>query len=99
MGVEGTLAREARWARPVGLATLAGVVMGFAGFFLLRSAVGSGANFEGLLEAHKNTSSVWVAGVLSAASFALLTAPLLYLFRAAQARSPRVRSQLVGIVI
>ena len=38
-----------------------------------------------------------LAGILRALGSLLLIAPLLYLFRAVEARSPRVRSQLIGV--
>lgn len=93
------LERERRWALPVALATFAGVGLVIAGFIVLHGAVSGGANFEGLHEAHENSSSVTLSGVLNALGFALLFAPLLYLFRAAQARSDKVKGQLAGLVV
>lgn len=94
----GVLAREQRWALPVAIATLAGVVLVVAGFVIVQSAIGSGANFEGLEAVHEKPLSVAFSGTLNAVGFALLVAPLLYLFRAVQARSERVRAELVGLV-
>lgn len=93
------LARERRWAAPVAIATLAGVVLIIAGFVVVQSAIGAGANYEGLEAVHDKTFSVAVAGALNAVGFALLAAPLLYLFRAAQGRSERVRGELIGLVV
>ena len=46
-----------------------------------------------------NAIQVALSGAMQAIGFLLLMAPLLYLFRAARARSERVRPQLVGLVV
>ena len=52
-----------------------------------------------LREAHAHGGSVLLSGAIQVAAFLLLALPLLYLFRAVQVRSDRVRSQLIGLVI
>jgi hypothetical protein len=93
------LERERRWSRPVAIATIVGAVFVFAALILVQSAIGGGANYEGLEAVHEKTFSVTVAGALNAVGFSLLLAPLLYLFRAVEGRSQRVKSGLVGLVI
>jgi uncharacterized BrkB/YihY/UPF0761 family membrane protein len=89
-------AREQRWAVPVGLASIVAVVLLIVARPLSVSGDGS-ADF--LREAHDHAGSVLLAGVMQALAFLLLALPLLYLFRAVQVRSDRVRPQLIGLVV
>ncbi|HEX7278194.1 MAG TPA: hypothetical protein VF255_01095 [Solirubrobacterales bacterium] len=91
------LERESRWALPVALATLVSVVLFIAARFVL-GVSGDGAA-EVLRSVDENSGSVMLSGLIQAAAFALLAFPLVYLFRAARARSERVRSQLIGLVV
>ncbi len=93
------LARESQWFVRVGIAGVLGGVLALIGFLLLQSAIGGDANFESLAEANDNASSVWIAGVLTGLGYLLIAAPLYFLFRAAQARSERVKNQMVGLVL
>jgi hypothetical protein len=88
---------ESRWALPVALATLLSVVLAVAFRFVL-GVSGDGAA-EVLRSIDENEGSVLLAGLMQAASFVLLVFPLVYLFRAAQARSDRVRPLLILVVI
>jgi hypothetical protein len=92
-----TLERESRWALPVALATLLSVVLFIAARVVL-GVSGDGAA-EVLRSVDENSGSVMLSGLIQAAGFALLVFPLVYLFRAARARSEQVRSQLIGLVI
>jgi hypothetical protein len=93
------LAREKLWETRAGLAALVGGILALAGFVLLQTSLSGGdANFEGLTEAHDKSSTIWLSGVTTLVGYALLTGPLLYLFRAAQGRSERVRNQFIGLV-
>lgn len=91
--------RERRWSTRVGLASIFGAALALVGYVVLRTALTGEANFEGLEEAHANSSAVWVSGVLTLIGSTLLIAPMLYLFNAVRARSTRVRQQLVGVVV
>jgi hypothetical protein len=91
-------AREARWAKPVGIASLLAVLLLIGSGFFGASISGDGAA-ELLRSAHEHTSSVGFSGALNALAFLLLTAPLLYLFRAVQGRGERVIGALVGLVV
>jgi hypothetical protein len=93
------LDRERRWALPAAIASLVGVVFVFAALVVIQTAIGGGTNYEGLRAVHDKTFSVGLAGVLNALGFALLLAPLLYLFRAVEGRSERVRGGLVGLIV
>jgi hypothetical protein len=95
---EATLAWEERWARPVGLATLAAVALLIASVIAIAS-IGSGGEAESLRSVHAHGSSVTLSGALQAAAFALLIAPLVFLFKAAAARAPQMRRQFLGLVI
>lgn len=92
------IAREKTWETRAGIAALAGALIALVGFVLLQTSLGGDANFEGLQEAHDKSSTIWLSGVATAIGYALLIGPLLYLFRAAEGRSPGVRGQLLGFV-
>lgn len=89
-------AREQRWAVPVGLASIVAVVFLIASRPLNVSGDGE-ADF--LREAHAHGGSVLLSGLMQTLAFLLLTLPLVYLFRAVQARSDRVRPQLIGLIV
>jgi hypothetical protein len=89
--------QESRWALPVAVATLLAVVLIFASRFV-NEVSGDGAA-ELLRSVDENSGSLVLSGLMQAAAFALLVFPLVYLFRAARARSDRVRGQLIGLVI
>jgi hypothetical protein len=95
---ERALEWERRWALPTALATFAAVALLIASAIAISDVNGSG-DAELLRSAHEHSSSLRLASVLEAIGFVLLVAPLLYLFRAVAARSDRVRTQLVGLVI
>jgi len=92
-----TLAWESRWALPVALATLLAVALVVVAT-VVNSVSGDGAA-EVLRSVDENSGSATLSGLMQAAAFALLAFPLAYLFRAARARSDRVRSQLIGLVV
>lgn len=85
-------------ALPVALATLASVGLLVAATVVVSSISGDG-EAEVLRAAYEHSSALTASGVLQGLAFLLLVAPLLYLFRAVEARSERVRPQLIGLVI
>src|SRR6187551_3745153 len=89
-------AREQRWAVPVGIASIVAVILLIAARPLNVSGDGD-ADF--LREAHDHAGAVLLSGLMQVFAFLLLVLPLLYLFRAVQARSARVRPQLIGLVV
>lgn len=89
---------EGRWLVPAGLATLAGIALVIASAFAIGAVSGDG-DAELLRSAHEHSSSVTLAALLQGAGFLFLVAPLVVLFKAAAARSSRMRPQLIGLVI
>lgn len=89
---------EGRWLVPAGLATFAGVALVIASAFAIGGVSGEG-DAELLRSAHEHSSSVILAAILQAAGFVFLVAPLVVLFKAAAARSDRMRYQLIGLVV
>ncbi|HEU4392393.1 MAG TPA: hypothetical protein VFR04_02020 [Solirubrobacterales bacterium] len=89
---------EGRWAPLAGLAALVGVALVVASAFVIGGVSGDG-DAELLRSAHEHSSAVTSASVLQAVGFLLLVAPLVVLFRAAAARSLRMRYQLIGLVV
>lgn len=89
---------ERRWLVPAGVATFVGVALVVASAFAIGSVSGDG-DAALLRSASEHSSAVTLAGILQAVGFAFLVAPLLVLFRAAAARSDRMRYQLIGLVV
>ncbi|MGI8462224.1 MAG: hypothetical protein ACR2OC_11425, partial [Solirubrobacterales bacterium] len=91
--------RERRWALPAAIGSF-GVLV----FVVASRVVASAADIgdidiqADLLRAYADKGSLVVGDILSGIGFALLAVPLTYLFRAAQARSDKVRPGLVGVV-
>jgi hypothetical protein len=94
------LAWEERWATPTALAALASVIFVIAAIVVATQGVGSASGDSELLrnvDAHR--SAQMISSILQAIGVGLLAVPLYYLFRSANARSERMRAQLVGVVI
>jgi hypothetical protein len=89
---------ETRWSLAAGLAALAGVFMLIAAQVVISRISGSG-DAELLRSAHEHSTAVTISAVLEAIGFIFFIAPLYFLFRAALARNPQMRAQLVGLVI
>ncbi len=94
---QGVIEWERRWAPLVALASLLAVILLVASNGV-SPAGGSGAA-EVLRSVEQHKGSVTLSGILQALGFLALAAPLFYLFRAVRARSPRVRPQLVWLVL
>lgn len=89
---------EGKWSLPAGLATFGAVALLIAAAIVISSVSGSG-EAELLTAAKEHSSDVTLSSVLEAIGFVLMVAPLYFLFRAASARSDKMRNQLVGLVI
>jgi hypothetical protein len=98
MGREAILAWEARWARPVAVATIASILLVIAAI-LVAGQFGGGGESELLRSVQEHRGAQLLSSILQALGVGLLAAPLYYLFRAAAARSDRMRGQLVGVVV
>jgi MFS family permease len=96
---EEVLAWEERWTRPAGVATLLAIALLIASLIVGSQIGGGSGTAEQLQNVDQNTVTQILSSVLLALGFMLLVAPLYFLFRAARARSDRVRRQLVGVVI
>jgi hypothetical protein len=98
---EQVVARERRFALPVALAGIAGVVA-----FIVAIAVNQGGTLteadtdaQFLAEFEDNSGSQLLGAVFQALGLLLVIPPLYYLFQAASARSEAVRPALVGITV
>jgi hypothetical protein len=87
---------ESRWAVPVGIASIAAVVLLIASRPVNVSGDGEA---EFLREVNAHGGAVLLSGLMQMLAFLLLALPLVFLFRAVQARSERVRPQLIGLVV
>lgn len=96
---EAVLAWEERWSRPVAVATLAAIVLIVAAIVVASGIGGGGGDSELLRNVDAHRSAQLISSILQGIGVGLLAAPLYYLFRAADARSETMRSQLVGVVI
>jgi hypothetical protein len=87
---------ESRWAIPAGIASILGVILLFVSGFV--DPVGGDGQAELLRSADAHSGGVLLSGLMQTLGFLLLALPLVYLFRVVQARSDRVRGQLIGLV-
>jgi hypothetical protein len=97
---EAALAWEERWSRPAALATLGSILLIVAAIVVASQGIGASDGDSELLrniDAHR--SAQLISSILQGIGVGLLAVPLYYLFRAANARSEMMRSQLVGVVI
>ena len=91
---------EERWSTPAALAALGAVAFVVAAIVVASQGVGSADGDSELLrnvDAHRTAQMI--SSILQAIGVGLLAAPLYYLFRSANARSERMRGQLVGVVV
>jgi hypothetical protein len=95
------LARESHWARLAGFAAIA-VVPLYIGSIALDPQGGSvplsGLDTERFVAIDAHTGALLLSAVVRSLAFALMVPPLLYLFKAAQARNPRVSTPMLGFV-
>lgn len=98
-GNEAVLDREQRWARPAGLAALAAVLIVMASIVVASQSLGANGEAEYLQKVDAHQTARIISAILQGIGVGLLAVPLYYLFRAAAARSDRMRGQLVGVVI
>ncbi|MGK2933223.1 MAG: hypothetical protein ACSLFD_10740 [Solirubrobacterales bacterium] len=95
-----TLERERRWALAAGLLSVLGVVLIAVSYVLSASQVPTGdgaADF--LANVQDNRGGLVLVNIIQALGYLCLIAPLLYLFKAATARSNQVKAGLIGLVI
>jgi hypothetical protein len=93
------LERERRWATPAAYAALLIAPLYIGSLFILTSAVTfGGLPTEQLRVAEENSGALLISSAMNALAALLICPPLLYLFRAAQARSDRVSQAMIGFV-
>ena len=93
--------RERRWARPVAIAAFAVLIL-----FILGIVIGAGVDAgdpdseASQLEAIDSSyNTLLLSAIVTAISLALMAPVLIYLFKAAQARSEKVRGALLGLTV
>ena len=97
---QSTLERERRWLLPAGIASVVGVALILATFGESAAAIRSSEGLaEALREVHADSGPLLIASLVQALGWILLAVPLVVLFRAASARSTRMRTGLIGVVI
>lgn len=94
------LAWEKRWSLPAAIAAFAAIGFIVAAIVLAAKGVGHGNGEAELLrnvDAHRGAELI--SSILQAIGVGLIALPLYYLFRAADARSEKMRSQLVYVTL
>ena len=91
--------RERRRATPVALFSILAVVLFAISLVLLANKYGRGGNAELLRKVDADSGTLVLSYVIRAIGSAMLAIPLVYLFRAALARSETMRPQLIGLAI
>ena len=96
-----TLERERRWARPAGIAAILIPPLFILSLFLEGSSAALGAAMptEQYRLVDEDAARLLPAYVAQGVALALSALPLLYLFRAAQARSERVSPAMAGFAL
>jgi len=89
---------ESRWATRVAILTLLGVGLLIGSVFAVGSLAGGG-EAESLRSVHDNGGTVAFSSILQALGFVALVAPLVYLFRAAAARAPKMQRQFLPLIV
>ena len=96
-----TLERERRWARPAGIAALLVAPLFILALYLEGSspALGAALPTEQYRLVNEDSAQLVPAYITQGVALALAALPLLYLFRAAQARSQRVSPAMLGFAL
>jgi hypothetical protein len=100
VGRDRIIERERRWAVPAAVAAIAPLVLYIVSIFIVQRAhlVGGSSEAAQLASLDEHSGTVLVSSIVRAIGFLVLTFPVLYLFRATQARSPRVATAMIGFV-
>jgi hypothetical protein len=100
VGRERIIERERRWAVPAAVLALVPLVLYIVSLLVVGQAhlAGGSSEADQLASLHDHSGTVLISSVIRGIGFFLLPIPFLYLFRAAQARSPRVQAAMVGFV-
>jgi hypothetical protein len=100
VGAQRIIERERRWAAPAAVAAVLTFALYVVSFIIDRTAdLYADASEKLQLESlNDHAGTILFSSGVRAAAFLLLPIPILYLFRAAQARNPRVQAAMVGFV-
>lgn len=94
------LAREKKWTLLAGIASVMGVAIILASYADSSAAVRATAGLaDSLRDVDAERSKMVLASVGQFIGWALLAVPLVFLFKAAAARSPQVRQGLIGVMV
>ena len=97
MNPEQVRERESRWALPAALAAFLAVLLMILPSFV--SSVSGSGEAEALRSVDAHAGNVTLTSLMPALAFLLFAVPLVYLFRAARARSERVQPAMVAVLI
>ncbi|MGH2925710.1 MAG: hypothetical protein ACRDK1_07025 [Solirubrobacterales bacterium] len=101
MGPQRAIERERRWAVPAAVAAVLSFALYLVSYVIERTA----GIYAGASDAHQlrslndHAGTIVFASAVRAIAFLLLPIPFIYLFRAAQARNPRVQAAMIGFVL
>jgi hypothetical protein len=97
---ERILERERRWAVPAAILAIVPLVLYIVSIAIVQGADIAGGNSEAeqLSSLHDHAGTILISAIVRGFGFLLLPLPVLYLFLAAKARSPRVQAAMVGFV-
>lgn len=94
------LEREQRWTLIAGIASVMGVAIILATYGDSSAAVRATSGLaERLHEIDGNHSSLIISSIGQFIGWSLLAVPLVFLFKAAAARAPQVRTGLIGVMV
>ncbi|HTU15852.1 MAG TPA: hypothetical protein VMF31_11710 [Solirubrobacterales bacterium] len=96
-----TLEFERRWALTAGLLAVLGVAL-IAGSYVYGGSQipnGDGGPGDYLMGIDGHRSVQIISSILQAIGYALLAVPMVFLFKAAAARAPQIRTGLIGVVV
>lgn len=96
-----TIERERRWARPAAIAAIAVLVLFVAGIFIAAGVETGDPDSEAdqLRAFDDGYGTLFLSSLVSGIALALIAPVLVFLFKAAEARSERVRSALIGVTV
>jgi hypothetical protein len=100
VGRQRIIDRERRWAVPAAVAAVLTFALYVASFLIDRTAsLYTGASDARQLSSlHDHAGTILVSSIVRGLAFLLLPIPMLYLFRAAQARNARVQTAMIGFI-
>jgi hypothetical protein len=100
VGRQRIIDRERRWAVPAAVAAVSTFALYVASFLIDRTAsLYTGASDARQLKSlHDHAGTILASSMVRGLAFLLLPIPMLYLFRAAQARNPRVQAAMIGFI-